>query len=973
MEECHKHADVWRGFLGTGQRKALEALQATLRSEVPSLPHGVAIQSRCVEADSMPASQRRVKEGLILLMASEEQSVAEYVGFCGEKECDACDTGRASVTDTEGTVGTSATTATSMPPPAPTNSQPSPGRTRPPSVTSSTVNLPPPPAGNSLAYLTTPPPSAHKSFGGNASPNLRKGQQALALPQPPDSPKSGSAGDGTISSDTAAAYISEPSAGKVVCVKTDDAFVAAPAEVLKSRSSSLNNRRTSSSLSENLRRTLYSNKSTEEASIYRWARSGNVGAIKKLCAGGSSSPEELRNRLNVIDASGLTALHAAMSYGWPEVLQLLLEHGASANPHLQLEGKGVFSAMHVAMGRLAGETLLHAAVRPVPMDVPAKDRERCTQGQIECLRVFLAHLRNNSKDAKEPNLSEINVNSLHQKWTPLHKAAWFGLTEHMNVLLDCMSTEDFGENVHASKSLRTMSTGSCDSRAHERRSSSHVLPWQGRLSSALHNEQEEQEDEEGDGDDVPYLLVNRRDCSGFTALHIACAAGHLECVRALVEVGRAQLNLEGGPDFFKLQEPVPAAAGSRERSFSMASLQGISASKHYTVFHLAAYAGRADVLQYLLELIPPAELAATDLSTDVSTKEVEKCLSNICTQWHLDGSFDGDITHFSALSGSVACLELCAKHKLLGPLQLAVADTCTVSTNQDTDQPSHARELVAMSTPLHLAALEGHTEAVRFLITAGSNLHHENHLGRTPLLEATRGGHMEVLHVLVQAGANVSAMDTAGNSALHLAAAYNHIGAIKVLVERYGPYTPTINRDGQSALGLASYYENTEVVQYLVAQETMGQPWGDAIPDVDTKRRGSYHGTSLKAAAAAASKDANKNSLLVRGGLAVATGVRDSLTKALDMTGELAKTSRDRATSITSAGAGLTRKVVGSLGQSSKDLLVNTVVLTKKMGVELVDKARHSSFSGSERTTDSSINGSERTTDSASQWEREDC
>ena len=59
------------------------------------------------------------------------------------------------------------------------------------------------------------------------------------------------------------------------------------------------------------------------------------------------------------------------------------------------------------------------------------------------------------------------------------------------------------------------------------------------------------------------------------------------------------------------------------------------------------------------------------------------------------------------------------------------------------------------STPLFIAALEGHLEVVRFLVESGANKDQGlTDDGRTALFIAAENGHLEVVRFLVESGAN---------------------------------------------------------------------------------------------------------------------------------------------------------------------------------------------------------------------------
>ncbi|KAH8071808.1 serine/threonine kinase [Aureococcus anophagefferens] len=100
-------------------------------------------------------------------------------------------------------------------------------------------------------------------------------------------------------------------------------------------------------------------------------------------------------------------------------------------------------------------------------------------------------------------------------------------------------------------------------------------------------------------------------------------------------------------------------------------------------------------------------------------------------------------------------------------------------------------------TALHLAAAEGHADAVRFLIDekAAIDAHGAAETGRRPrassaadavgaLCEAARHGDTATLRELIDGGADVTAGDYDKRTALHLAAAEGHVDAVRFLVDR---------------------------------------------------------------------------------------------------------------------------------------------------------------------------------------------
>merc|ERR1711972_233034 len=77
-------------------------------------------------------------------------------------------------------------------------------------------------------------------------------------------------------------------------------------------------------------------------------------------------------------------------------------------------------------------------------------------------------------------------------------------------------------------------------------------------------------------------------------------------------------------------------------------------------------------------------------------------------------------------------------------------------------------------TPLHLASVRGHTNAVALLLETGASIHarDSNHL--TPLLMAAERGHDVTVQLLLAMGSHVNATDLQEMTALHWAARMDH-------------------------------------------------------------------------------------------------------------------------------------------------------------------------------------------------------
>eukprot|EP01047_Picozoa_sp_COSAG01_P053498 COSAG01_NODE_5742_length_4063_cov_2.367053_4_plen_672_part_00 len=119
------------------------------------------------------------------------------------------------------------------------------------------------------------------------------------------------------------------------------------------------------------------------------------------------------------------------------------------------------------------------------------------------------------------------------------------------------------------------------------------------------------------------------------------------------------------------------------------------------------------------------------------------------------------------------------------------------------------------STPLCVAAIEGHAQVIRVLTDGGAQIDLVDGNGATPLLLACTHGHVGAANVLLEAGAMVDVVDTEGNTPCAMAASKGHTDAVSLLLQN-GADPSTANAEGMAPLHLAAMSGHVDIVQHLL-------------------------------------------------------------------------------------------------------------------------------------------------------------
>ena len=122
---------------------------------------------------------------------------------------------------------------------------------------------------------------------------------------------------------------------------------------------------------------------------------------------------------------------------------------------------------------------------------------------------------------------------------------------------------------------------------------------------------------------------------------------------------------------------------------------------------------------------------------------------------------------------------------------------------------------ISRSTPLMLAAGEGHHDVVGHLIASSASVDEKNLQNRTALHIASERGHMEVVKVLEKACAKIDEVDRRQSTPLMLAARGGHQDIVSYLIA-CNANADKKNLHDQTALHMASKKGHMEVVHLLV-------------------------------------------------------------------------------------------------------------------------------------------------------------
>ncbi|XP_071794029.1 uncharacterized protein [Asterias amurensis] len=289
------------------------------------------------------------------------------------------------------------------------------------------------------------------------------------------------------------------------------------------------------------------------------------------------------------------------------------------------------------------------------------------------------------------------------------------------------------------------------------------------------------------------LNVNCMDEKDRSALHLAAGQGHVEVIRSLLD---ADVSVDAA-DKFGMNAMLWAAWFGHDQAME-ALVMGQATVKcenkqGLTIVHCAASRGHINVLKYIVEnhleednmesddeeggILPSIGAvggkvtglfgAAASLLGTKTKKDEEKNKSH---KIRPESSF---MEQRNSAQGSKTPLHLAAENGMTDAMDYLISVKCNKLARTSDG-----------STALHLAAKRGQIDMVNLLLVHELEVDIRNEEGMTPLLFAAEEGHANVVELLLthKAGCNVKANEKRKEmAAIHFAAQNNHCSVIKVL------------------------------------------------------------------------------------------------------------------------------------------------------------------------------------------------
>ncbi|KAH7154419.1 ankyrin repeat-containing domain protein [Fusarium sp. MPI-SDFR-AT-0072] len=289
---------------------------------------------------------------------------------------------------------------------------------------------------------------------------------------------------------------------------------------------------------------------------------------------------------------------------------------------------------------------------------------------------------------------------------------------------------------------------------------------------------------------------DQRNDLGHTALYLAVATGHLSTVTSLIEKG-AELNVECGA----YGSPLHVACFRGYQEILERLLQNGASpkcgSKFQSAIQASSQGGHEDIVLYLI-----GDGATIDFEEDY-----EQAIQ-MATEYGfikvIDQLLKPEFKRF---------MDKETPDKIKMRLTKAIKGGQMFVLQRQLSKASSDAKSTFPKDAVAIAALNGHTDIVKYLLEQGLDIEAEGQFG-TPLHSACLMNHKSTVEELLQRGANVNTEERKGN-ALYVAAVKGHADIVRILLEDGADIHQKRGFSG-TALQAAAYYGHKLVVEMLL-------------------------------------------------------------------------------------------------------------------------------------------------------------
>jgi len=182
----------------------------------------------------------------------------------------------------------------------------------------------------------------------------------------------------------------------------------------------------------------------------------------------------------------------------------------------------------------------------------------------------------------------------------------------------------------------------------------------------------------------------------------------------------------------------------------------------------------------------------------------------------INAAADGDIAIVKKLVGQKVNIEA-RNSQGMSPLYVAASLNNLEVVKYLLDNGSRINaQLGDGATPLLVAISEGHSGIAKYLVERGADINLSFPNGESPLHMVSRKGNLELAELFIDKGAKIDAQVKSGLTPLSFAVQENQAKIAACLLEHGADPNPVNKGDGSSALHVAAYDKNLQLIKLLV-------------------------------------------------------------------------------------------------------------------------------------------------------------